>query len=148
MHTIQFQWLPFSDLSLNQLYSILTLRAEVFVVEQNCPYLDPDGKDPHAFHLLGTVDHQLVAYLRLFPPTTMTPYVFFGRVVTSKSARKLGYGKLLMQQLLQYCNIHFRDIEMKCSAQFYLKSFYETFGLLAYGDIYDEDGISHIAMKK
>lgn len=145
---INFKWYSFSQLSLMQLYEILATRASVFVVEQACPYLDPDGKDIAAFHLIGTVNKSLVAYLRLIPPDETKDYLIFGRIITAKSARKNGYGKKLMEELISYCDNHYPGVAIKCSAQYYLKNFYESFGFTAFGDIYNEDDIPHIAMQK
>lgn len=145
---LKFHWYEFSDLTVNQLYKILVKRAEVFVVEQHCVYQDPDGKDPFALHLMGEEQGELVAYLRLFPPTDIENYLVFGRILTSRSARVKGYGKQLMQELLNYCHKHYPAVTIKCSAQFYLKKFYEGFGFKAIGEPYDEDGIPHIAMER
>ncbi len=145
---IHFDWYQFSELNVHQLYAVLLLRSDVFVVEQNCVYLDPDGKDIFALHLLGMEKGSLAAYIRLFPPTDIQNYIVFGRVVTARSARTKGYGKKLMQELMNYCDTHFPGISIKCSAQFYLKKFYEGFGLVAHGDTYLEDGIPHIAMER
>lgn len=143
---IQFKWHSFADVSGAEMYALLELRADIFVVEQNCVYLDPDGKDQFAMHLLGVENNKLVAYLRLFPPTEIENYVVFGRVVTARSARAQGYGKQLISELIKYCKTHYPNTLIKCSAQFYLKKFYESFGFVAYGDVYDEDGIPHIGM--
>lgn len=145
---IQFNWYSFDELSCKQLYALLALRAQVFVVEQECPYLDPDGKDFYALHLLGMVDENLSACIRLFPPTDNNKEIVFGRVVTAPHLRTKGYGKKLMQELLNYCDTNFPNIAITCSAQFYLKKFYESFGFVAQGEIYDEDGIPHIAMRR
>jgi ElaA protein len=145
---ITFRWYPFPELTVEQLYAALSLRAEVFVVEQKCPYLDPDGKDFAALHLLGMKDNKLVAYIRLFPPTDVQNNIIFGRVVTANFARNKGYGKQLMQEMLRYCAQHYPQITIACSAQLYLKKFYEDFGFKIYGDVYEEDGIPHIAMKR
>jgi ElaA protein len=145
---LNFNWYTFSELTLEQLYAVLALRANVFVVEQQCAYLDPDGKDSSALHLLGMHKDKLVAYLRLFPPTTQESFLRFGRVVTDKSSRSQGYGKLLMHELLTYCQANFPNLAIKCSAQFYLKNFYESFGFTSYGHSYLEDEIPHIAMQK
>ena len=145
---INFNWYPFSNLSVEQLYAVLALRSEVFVVQQNCVYLDPDGKDIFALHLLGQEKNSLVAYLRLFPPTDTENFIIFGRVLTAGSSRKKGYGKKLIQGLLDYCNANYPGITIKCSAQHYLKKFYEEFGFQAYGDPYEEEGILHIAMER
>jgi len=143
---LAFNWYTFSELTVEQLYAALVLRSETFVVEQHCPYLDPDGNDVFARHVLGMEHNALVAYLRLFPPTDIEQYVVFGRVVTARSARTKGFGKQLIQALLTYCDTHFPGIRIQCSAQYYLKKFYEGFGFEAYGDVYEEDGIPHVAM--
>lgn len=145
---IKFDWYKFSELTVEQLYAVLALRSDIFVVEQHCPYLDPDGKDLFALHLLGMDKDLLAVYIRLFPPTEKQDHIIFGRVVSSRSVRGRGYGKKLMQELMHYCETHFPGVSIKCSAQYYLKEFYESFGLKAYGEIYDEDGIPHIAMCK
>lgn len=145
---INFKCCTFQELTNQQIYNILALRSDIFVVEQKCIYLDPDGKDPHAYHLLGEENSDLVAYLRIFPPNDIENYIVFGRVVTARFVRSKGYGKQLMQAFLSYCVIKFPDVNIKCSAQLYLKKFYESFGFNAYGEVYDEDGIPHIAMEK
>ena len=144
---IHFKWYKFSELSVDQLYDLLALRFEVFFIEQHCFDLDPDGKDKFALHLLGQKD-SLVAYMRVFPPTDAEKFIKFGRVVTAKSERGKGYGKDLMHELLTYCHINYPGTVIKCSAQLYLKKFYEDFGFNAVGDIYDEAGIPHIIMQK
>ncbi|CAN5401872.1 GNAT family N-acetyltransferase [soil metagenome] len=145
---LDFQWYKFSQLTTNQLYAILALRTEVFIVEQKCAYADADGRDYDALHLLGIEDHALVTYLRVFPPTEKANIIVFGRVLTAQVARNKGYAKQLLQALLDYCDIHFPNIVIKCSAQCYLQKFYESFGFVAEGEPYEEDGIPHIAMKK
>ncbi len=145
---LHFQWYTFSELTLEQLYAVLSLRAEVFVVEQQCPFQDPDGKDPLALHLLGTEQNQLVAYIRLFPPTPIKNHVVFGRIITAQSIRTKGYGKQLMQEMLVYCQEKFPAMAIKCSAQYRLKYFYENFGFKTEGDIYQEDNVPHISMRK
>lgn len=145
---INFSWYKFSELTVEKLYACLALRSDIFVVEQKCPYLDPDGKDIFALHLLGMENDSLAAYIRLFPPTDIENDVIFGRVITARSARNQGYGKKLIQELLIYCETNFPGISIKCSAQYYLKAFYEGFGFKMYGDMYEEDNIPHIAMKK
>lgn len=145
---ISFKWYTFYQLSVEQLYAVLSLRSDIFVVEQNCIYLDADGKDIFAVHLLGQEKDLLVAYLRLFPPTDVENFIRFGRVLTARSSRTKGYGKMLMNELLSYCHKNYPGISIQCSAQHYLKKFYESFGFKAYGDVYEEDGIPHIAMKK
>jgi len=145
---IHFKWYNFNELSLEQLYTILKLRSEVFVVDQGSIYLDPDGQDFYTLHLLGLEKHEIVAYLRLFPPGDLQYYVKFGRVLTAKSVRTKGYGKKLMEELLQYCHKHYSGVIIKCQAQHYLQKFYEGFGFKTISDVYDETGVPHIDMQK
>lgn len=145
---VQFTYYSFAELSASQIYAVLKLRAEVFVVDQQCVYLDPDGRDSAALHLLGIEQDKLVSYLRLFPPTDNQRDVIFGRVVTAKIVRGKGYGKKLIEELLIHCANQFPGSTIKCSAQYYLLRFYEEFGFKIKGDVYDEEGIPHIAMVK
>lgn len=145
---INFTWCPFSELTVEQLYAMLMLRADVFVVDQNCAYLDPDGKDFFALHLLGMKNNTLIAYIRLFPPKDDQKEIIFGRVVIAKSMRRKGHGKKLMQELLAYCDNHFPGIAIKCSAQHYLEKFYQGFGFKSEGEIYEEEGIPHVTMQR
>jgi ElaA protein len=145
---IQFTWHKFKDLTAEQLYKALILRSSVFVIEQNCVCLDPDGKDIFALHLLGLENGSLAAYMRLFPPTDIENFIVFGRVVTARSSRTKGYGKQLITELLSYCENHYPGISIRCSAQYYLKKFYESFGFKTVGDVYQEDAIPHIAMER
>jgi ElaA protein len=145
---IKFKWYKFSELTAEQLYAALSMRSDIFVVEQNCVYLDPDGKDIFAIHLLGLENNSLAAYMRLFPPTDIENFIIFGRVLTARSSRTKGYGKKLMEELLSYCNKNYPGLSIKCSAQHYLKKFYAGFGFKAVSEIYEEDGIPHISMQK
>lgn len=99
---LQKNWYTFSNLHPDQLYALLRLRSEVFIVEQNCAFLDTDGKDQEALHLLGTDDNKLVAYLRLFPPNETENHLVFGRLVVAQECRSKGYAKQIMQELLDY----------------------------------------------
>lgn len=140
------KWLKFDELTASQIYAVLRLRAEIFVVEQNCAYLDPDGKDVAALHLLISEQGVLNAYLRLYFSKDANNTLIFGRVVTALHARRKGLAKLLMQELLSYCETHFPNHVIECSAQFYLQQFYESFGFKTVDVPYDEDGIPHIKM--
>lgn len=143
---IRFSWHSFHSLTTEELYTILTFRSEVFVTEQKIIYTDPDGKDKCALHLFGMEGNDLVAYLRLFPPKSIHAPVTFGRVATAKTVRGKGYGKQLIAEMLGYCKRNFLGNPVECSAQNYLRKFYESFGFEAIGEIYDEEGIPHIAM--
>ena len=136
----------FNDLSPAELYAILQLRSEIFVVEQNCVFLDMDNKDQASYHLMGWQDEQLVAYTRLVPPGIAYEQPSIGRVVTSSRVRASGAGKLLMEKSLEELQNLFGNVAVKIGAQLYLKKFYNSFGFVQTSDIYDEDGIDHIEM--
>lgn len=145
---LQFTCLPFHQLSLAELYELMRLRQVVFVLEQNCPYVDADGKDHLAHHLMGKdAEGQLQACARLLPPGTAYPgYASIGRVVTSAAVRGQGQGQALMQEAIAQCSRLFGPAPIKISAQCYLIRFYESFGFAAQGESYLEDDIPHIAM--
>ena len=143
----------FKDLSNEELYEIFRLRLSVFVVEQNCPYQDADGKDLKCFHLMGHLPltpskggGQLIAYARILPQNVSYKEPSIGRVVTSVSARRTGAGKILMEKSLEFIKKEFGNIPVRIGAQKYLQKFYESFGFVREGDEYDEDGIPHIIM--
>ena len=147
---LQYICLPFDQLSLQQLYDMLHLRQVVFVVEQDCPYVDADGKDPHCYHLMGYDSKGILqAYTRLVPKGISYPdYVSIGRVVVSQAVRGGGQGKILMQESLNWTHKLFPDAPLKISAQCYLLQFYTELGFQAVGEEYLEDNIPHIAMIK
>jgi|SRR6478672_10363022 len=137
----------FDELSTSELYAIMKLRSEVFVVEQNCVYLDADDKDSDSYHLCGVMDNnQLVAYTRLMPPGSSYPDASIGRVVTATAYRKEGYGKILMQESIRRCFELFDTPSITIGAQQYLLKFYSELGFHKKGDSYLEDGIPHIKM--
>ena len=136
----------FRELTLDELYSILELRSKVFIVEQNCIYNDPDGKDQVAWHVIGTEEDQLIAYSRILPPGVVYTDPAIGRVVTSPLKRKAGLGRELMNRSVKHCEDLFGKTSITLSAQAYLKEFYESLGFSAIGDEYLDDGIPHIKM--
>ncbi len=140
--------LSWEELSTNLLYAILQLRMDVFVVEQDCPYLDTDDKDQLSHHLVFTSSsEQVIAYSRIVPPGVSYPkYCSIGRVVSARSVRRQGMGITLMQASIQACEKLFPNTSIKISAQCYLQKFYERFGFTIVGDEYLEDDIPHIAM--
>lgn len=138
----------FDELNSEELYSLLRLRSEVFVVEQNCIFLDMDNKDQQCYHLLGWRDNELVAYTRLVPPGISYGYPSIGRVVTSPTVRKGGLGRSLMEKSIEVCNELFGKLPIRIGAQLYLKKFYESLGFEQSSEIYDEDGIDHIEMTR
>ena len=136
----------FNELDVQELYAVLRLRSEVFVVEQNCVFQDMDNKDQSAYHLMGWENNALVAYTRLVPPGVAYEFCSIGRVITSQAARGSGAGKLLMEKSIEEAQHLFGGVPIKIGAQFYLKDFYNSFGFKQSSDIYDEDGIDHIEM--
>jgi ElaA protein len=147
---MQIQWLlkKFEELTPYQLYAILKLRSEVFVVEQNCVFQDADDKDQSSYHLMGFNNNKLIAYTRLVPPGKIYEQVSIGRVVTSPSVRGSGAGKELMKQSVDAVYNLFGAHPIKLGAQLYLKQFYGLFGFEQMSDVYLEDGIEHIYMIK
>ena len=144
------EWMlrKFAELSVDELYAILQLRSEVFIVEQNCVYHDPDGKDQLAWHLMGIENGKLVAYTRILPPGVVYSDPAIGRVVTSPSKRRSGWGKELMERSIEQCEKLFGRTSVTLGAQLYLKKFYESLGFIASGKEYIEDGIPHITMTR
>lgn len=145
---LQWQCLHFNNLSNTQLYALLRLRSEVFVVEQNCVFLDMDNKDQNCHHLLGYDGNNLVSSARLLAPNTAYAQMSIGRVVSSPAYRGTGAGRALMQEAIKACYQLFGNGDIKIGAQLYLKAFYESFGFVQTSDVYDEDGIDHIEMIK
>ena len=137
----------FNELNANELYSLLRLRSEVFVVEQNCIFLDMDNNDQKAFHTIGFIGEEVVATTRLFDKNIMYDgYQSIGRVVSAPKHRGLGIGKALMQYSIQECERLFGKGPIKIGAQLYLKKFYNEQGFEQSGDVYLEDEIDHIPM--
>jgi len=138
----------FNELSPIELYKILRLRNEVFVVEQNCPYQDADNKDLKCHHLMLLKDDELMAYARLVPPGLSFPQMSIGRVVTSPKARGTGAGRTLMNTAIEECRKLFGKGSIQIGAQAYLLKFYSSLGFEQVSEVYDEDGIPHIDMIK
>ena len=136
----------FQDLTTNELYAILQLRSEIFVVEQDCVYQDIDYKDQKAYHLLGLKNNKLIAYTRLFKPGDYFEEASIGRVVVKKEERQYKYGYDIMNASVSYVKNELKLTKIKISAQAYLKTFYSNIGFKQIGEPYLEDGIPHIAM--
>ena len=148
MNTIRWVCKVFSELTPYELYAIIKLRNEVFVVEQNCVFQDADNNDQHCYHLSGLVGEELAAYARIVPPGITFQYVSIGRVITSPKHRKSGFGKALMNEAIATCYRLFGKQTIKIGAQLYLKEFYQGFGFEQSGEMYLEDNIPHIIMLK
>ena len=136
----------FSQLTTKELYDLLQLRSEVFVVEQDCVYQDIDGKDQKALHVLGFKDEVLVGYTRIFKPGDYFELASIGRVVVKENERKHKYGYDIMEASIKTIKDVFNTTDIKISAQCYLKRFYNNLQFFEVGEQYLEDGIPHIAM--
>ena len=145
--SIKWSTKHFSELTVQELYAILRLRSEVFVVEQNCVFLDMDNNDQIAYHTMGWLNEDLVATTRLFDvDQSYAGYQSIGRVVGSPKYRGIGAGKALMQFSIAECERLFGKHPIKIGAQLYLKKFYSELGWDQAGEMYYEDEIEHIPM--
>ena len=142
MQTLIKKW---DDLSIDEVQSIFGLRSEVFIVEQECPYQDVDGRDPEADHLLLYENNILCGNTRIFSKNTYFKEASFGRTVVKKKYRGKGYGHILGKESLKHLKNKKENI-IKISAQSYLKKFYVSHGFIPKGDEYLEDNIPHTAM--
>src|SRR6478672_6671555 len=138
---------PFNELSPLVLYKIMKARSEVFVVEQNCVYLDADDKDIDAYHLILWKADQVAGYTRLLAPGVSYDEMSIGRVLTTSQFRNQGLGKTLMEESIRQCRQLYGHTSIVIGAQQYLKEFYESFGFIQEGDMYLEDNIPHIHMR-
>jgi ElaA protein len=147
---MQLQWKikRFEALSVRELYSLLQLRSEVFVVEQNCVYQDIDGKDSKALHLVGEYDNKIVAYARIFKSGDYFDNASIGRVVIDTAYRDKKWGHDLMREAIAGIEQHFGETKITISAQLYLQQFYERNGFVKTSEMYLEDDIPHIEMKR
>jgi ElaA protein len=145
--SLAIRWQTFAELSGGDLYRALVLRQMVFVVEQNCPYLDADGLDEAGLHGLGhDQTGALLAVARILPPGSRFPLPSIGRIAVARQARRLGYGRLIFAEALAQAERRYPASPIQISAQAYLERFYQSFGFVRCGDPFDEDGIPHLAM--
>jgi Predicted acyltransferase len=138
----------FPQLTLNQLYQILALRNQVFVVEQNCPYQDIDHRDENAFHLFLEEERKIIGYLRIIPHKADFSAVSIGRFCIAPEYRDRKLGRDIFYYILDYIDKRWKSEEIFISAQKYLKTFYLSFGFLPVSEVYEEDGIPHLDMKR
>lgn len=136
----------FKDLTVDELYTLMQLRQEIFVVEQNCPYLDADDKDQRSLHVMGYEKRKLVAYARIVPPGISYRTASIGRVVVRKEARGKKHAYVLMEYCVSETLRRYKTNSITISAQLYLKEFYTKAGFTATGNVYPEDDIPHIKM--
>lgn len=145
---LNYQTKKYSALSLDELYDILVLRQEVFVVEQDCPYLDADGKDQVSLHVSGRDESgKLLSYTRIVPKgISYDEYISIGRVIVAESLRGTGEGLRLMEKSITECRAMDSESKIKISAQSHLQQFYGKLGFVTVGEGYLEDGIPHVGM--
>ena len=136
----------YNELTTNQLYNILKLRAEVFVVEQNCAYQDLDNKDNKALHLIGEINNEIIAYTRIFKKGDYFTNSSIGRVLVKKEFRKKELGKAIMEKSIEIIKKNTKEEKIEISAQKYLTKFYKELGFKKTGKEYLEDNIPHIKM--
>lgn len=146
--TERMLWRDFDVLAVGELYALLRLRADVFVVEQNCVFGDIDGKDPEARHLLAFADDALGGYLRVFLPKTPAGAAKIGRVVVAPAFRSTGLGRRLMVAALDEIADRLGAVPVELAAQAHLEKFYGGFGFVRCSDDYLEDDILHCDMRK
>ena len=145
---IQWKTKSFETLSVDELYDILRLRSEIFVVEQKCVYLDLDGKDKVALHLFGEFEGKIVANARLFKAGITFENASIGRVTVDANYRDRKWGHDLMREAIAGIKYHFGESQITIGAQLYLKKFYESHGFIQTSEMYLEDDIPHIEMIK
>jgi ElaA protein len=141
---VDWRFAAFRDLAVDELHAILAARARVFIVEQNCPFLDPDGFDAVAWHLWTGAPVR--AYLRILPAGTKHQEPALGRVITAREARRTGLGRVLVAEGIRRAETLFGRTSLRIDAQTYLERFYGEFGFARCSDEYIEDGIPHIEM--
>ena len=144
---MNFETLAFNSLSLNDFYDLVSLRIQVFVIEQNCPYQDLDGKDKKSFHVIGKDSKgEIKATARILPVGISYPEVAIGRVVVSEEERGTGAGHQLMNSCMEFIENQFGKVPVRISAQKHLEKFYNQHHFVSTGKEYLEDGIPHVEM--
>lgn len=136
----------FQELTASELYAILRIRAEIFVVEQTCVYQDVDNKDPKAYHLWTEEDGEVTAYLRILQKGVSYPEIAIGRVLVKETHRRRGLAEEMMQTAISFVEKELGEDVIRISAQRYLQKFYEKLGFVQTSEVYLEDGIEHIEM--
>lgn len=147
-HKLNWRFQTFDQLTTTELYAILRLRCEVFVLEQRCCFLDMDNKDQKCLHVSGYHNDELLAFARIVPPGLSYEFPAIGRIVVSGKGRGMGYGVELLEVCIGKLEEMYGKVPIRIGAQLYLKRFYESFGFQQSGDIYLEDEIEHIEMTR
>lgn len=143
---MEIKVLPYEDLSRDQLYDILQLRAQIFVVEQDCVYQDLDGKDRDAFHLIARENHRIIGTARIFKPGYNCDEACFGRLSIEESYRERGYAHTMINEIHSFIKKEFGSVGVRIEAQNHLRAFYSKHGYKAEGATYNLDNIEHIQM--
>ena len=138
----------FEEMTTTELYEILRVRSEVFVVEQTCIYQDLDLKDKKAYHLFCENNGEIAAYLRILDKGVSYPEISIGRVLTRETNRRIGLAREMMQKAISFVEEELSEMQIRISAQLYLKQFYESLGFLITSEVYLEDDIEHIEMMR
>ncbi len=137
----------FHQLNVSELYGILRLRQEVFAVEQNCVYLDADGKDQFCDHIFGVDDAgKVIACCRIVQPGISYSEVSIGRVATHPDHRHHGFGRMVMDKAINFIEDRYGPVAIRIEAQYYLEKFYTHYGFEVSGEVYLLDGIQHVEM--
>ena len=143
---MELRWKSYALLTKKELYAIMHLRQQVFVLEQNCPFIDADLNDEISDHLLGYQDDELIAYARLVQPDSLYPGPSIGRIVTAEKVRGMGFGKIITQAAIDFSSKKYPNQDITISAQHRLLNFYQDLNFKAEGEVYLEDDIDHIKM--
>ena len=138
----------FDELTLNELYDILKLRVDIFVVEQNCPYGELDNKDKESIHVFYRENGEITAYLRIIPKFLSYESVSMGRICVKQEFRSRKLGREIVKDAINYIEKDMKQYIITIGAQEYLKDFYASFDFKPVSDIYDEDGIKHLDMQR
>ncbi|WP_394220009.1 GNAT family N-acetyltransferase [Halobacillus trueperi] len=136
----------FAELSKQELYDILQTRVDVFVVEQECPYPEIDGRDEACLHIWMEIDEEMVAYCRIVPPEKGEPYHSIGRVLVKEGHRGCGYARQVMDRAIKVLKEDYKVMNIWLHGQEHLRHFYGSFGFKEVSDVYLEDGIPHVDM--
>jgi ElaA protein len=146
--SLSVKWQTFAELSTSDLYAALSLRQAIFIVEQNCAFLDADGLDANAIHGLGRDEAGgLVAVARILPPGCKHPLPSIGRIAVARQVRGAGFGRAIAASALSEAQRRYPGSPIQLDAQAHLEKFYASFGFARVGEPFDEDGIPHISMK-
>ena len=138
----------FDELTLNELYDILKLRVDIFVVEQNCPYGELDNKDKESIHIFYRENGEITAYLRIIPKFLSYESVSMGRICVKQEFRSRKLGREIVKDAINYIENEMEEYIITIGAQEYLKDFYASLDFQPISEVYDEDGIKHLDMQR